>query len=250
MEMTRLEQKLMGLLKDGDVITIDNLYLLNKLLRLAEKSTIKEVSFRLAKKGFLVRLKRGRYLVIKAPENRDALKIASYIFDGYIALTSALFVYGYNQTKSFVIWGTTSSRKQIRKIGEYTYVALPMGKLVFGSIYLNGYRVSTKAKTLFDCVYNIHYVEDLGPLMGLIHDMKEEDFSELLGYLRLVKNSSLIQRIGFILEKAGAPKETLSEIRGLSGKSVVGLDKKNKRHLRYNRDWKIFDNINIDRFLR
>lgn len=250
MELTRLEQRVMSVLRDSDVITIDNLYKLNKFLKFAEKSTIKEIAFRLVKKGNLVRLKRGKYMVVKALENRDALKMANYIFDGYIALTSALFIYGYNQTKSFIIWGVTSSRKKIRKIGEYTYIALPMGKLVFGSVYHNGYKVSTKAKTLFDCVYNIHYIEDIGPLLDLIRDMNEEDFSELLKYLHIIQTSSIIQRIGFILGKANAPKKTLSKIKKLSGKSVIRLDKNNRRYLRYNREWKVFDNINIDRFLR
>ena len=46
------------------------------------------------------------------------------------------------------------------------------------------------------------------------------------------------------------PKKTLSKIKKLSGKSVIRLDKNNRRYLRYNREWKVFDNINIDRFLR
>jgi predicted transcriptional regulator of viral defense system len=87
----------MNVLRNSDVITIDNLYRLNKFLGLAEKSTIKEIAFRLVKKGSLIRLKRGKYIVVKAPENRNALGIANYIFDGYIALTNALFIYGYTQ---------------------------------------------------------------------------------------------------------------------------------------------------------
>jgi predicted transcriptional regulator of viral defense system len=125
-----------------------------------------------------------------------------------------------------------------------------MGKLVFGTVYHNGYKVSTKAKTLFDCAYNIHYVEDIGPLLDLIHDMNGEDFTELLKYLHLVQTSSIIQRIGVILEKADAPKKTLSEIKKLCGKSIIRLDKKDKRYIKYDRKWKVFDNINIDRFLR
>ncbi len=250
MELTILEQKIMNLTKDGDVITIDTLYKLNEIFKFAEKSTIKEITFRLVKKHALIRLERGKYLVIRSPENYDALKVANYLFDGYIAITSALFVYGYNQTKSFVIWGTTSSRKKIRKIGEYTYIMLPMGRSVFGSLYYKGYKISTKAKTLIDCVYNIHYIDDITPLIYMIRDMNSKDFDELLGYLRIINNSSLTQRVGFILEKAGAPKSIIDTLKSTIGKSVTKLDKRIVSHVNYDKTWHVFDNININRFLR
>ena len=245
-----LEQKIMNLAREGDVLTIDTLYKLNEIFKFAQKSTIKETAFELVKKGALIRLGRGKYLVIKSTENYDALKAANYIFDGYIAMASALFVYGYNQTKSFIIWGTTSSRKKIRKIGEYTYIMLPMGKSIFGSFYYKGYKISTKAKTVLDCVYNIHYVEDVTPLIDMIRDMNSEDFDELLGYLHIINNSSLTQRVGFILEKSGAPKNITTALKSVAGKSVTKLDKRIDRYINYDKNWRVFDNININRFLR
>ena len=250
MELTVLEQKIMNLTREGEIITINTLYKLNEIFKFAEKDTIKEIAFKLVKKGALIRLERGKYLVIKSAENYNALKAANYIFDGYIAITSALFVYGYNQTKSFIIWGTTSSRKKIRKIGEYTYIMLPMGKLMFGSFYYKGYKISTKAKTVLDCVYNIHYVEDITPLIYLILDMNSKDFDELLGYLHMINNSSLTQRLGFILEKAGAPKDIITAIKRIAGKSVTRLDKRIGSYINYDKKWRVFDNVNINRFLR
>ena len=160
MELTPLEQRIIANIREGDLITIDTLYRLGDLLKLADKKTIKEVAFNLVKKGVMIRIKRGKYLAVKSPEDYDPLKIANYLFDGYIAITTALFIYGYNQTKSFVIFGTTTSRKRSTKIGEYLYIAIPMGKLTFGSTYYRGYKVSTKAKTLLDCIYNMHYIAD------------------------------------------------------------------------------------------
>ena len=249
MELTKLEQRILNLTKQGDVLTIENLYKLNKVLKFAAEGTIKESAFNMVKKGLLIRLKRGRYLVVKAPENYDPLLVANYLFDGYIAISSALFVYGYDQTRSFVIWGTTSSRKRIRKIREYTYISLPMGKLTSGFTYHDGYKVSTVAKTVFDCVYNLHYLDDLKPLFDMIREMDEKDFDEMISYVDLAENSSFAQRIGFVLEKAGAPKYVSSELQRRAGNSAAKLDKKAKEYINYNKKWSVFDNINIARFL-
>lgn len=249
MELTRLEQKVLNLFNDGDVTSIANLYKINELMRFAKTSTVKELAFRLTQKKFFVRLSRGRYVVVKIPSVYDPLKIANYIFDGYIALSSALFVYGYNQARSFSIFGTTAFRKKIRKIGEYEYTAVPMGRLTSGVCYHDGYKVSTKAKTLFDCIYNIQFVDDLGPLFRLVRDMGQEDFDELFVYLKLSKNLSMIQRTGFFLEKAHAPKNIIYKLDAAKGNSIIKLNKKDKRCTRYNKRWKIFDNINLDRFI-
>jgi predicted transcriptional regulator of viral defense system len=249
-ELTKLEQKLLELFNDGDITTITNLYKLNKFLGITENNVIKGAMSRMVKKGIMIRLSRGKYLVTKSLATFDPLKLANYIFDGYIALSSALFIYGYNSTKSFSIWGITTFRKKTRKIDEYTYISLPMGTLVFGVIEYKGYKVSTRAKTLFDCIYNIHYLDDLGPVIALVRDMKKEDFNELLVYLKLAKNSSLIQRIGFFLEKAGAPKSVLTSLDSIKGRSVTRLDKKNGKCINYNSRWKVFDNINLNRFIQ
>ena len=248
MELTPLEQRIIANIREGDLITIDTLYRLGDLLKLADKKTIKEVAFNLVKKGVMIRIKRGKYLAVKSPEDYDPLKIANYLFDGYIAITTALFIYGYNQTKSFVIFGTTTSRKRSTKIGEYLYIAIPMGKLTFGSTYYRGYKVSTKAKTLLDCIYNMHYIADFVPLFDMIRDMTDENFSELLIYLSGIRNSSVIQRLGFILEKAGAPENIIEAILRKKGKSIVRLDSKVDKNINYDKMWGVFDNINLNRF--
>ena len=248
MELTKLEQKVLGLFKGGEIVTISNLYELNKFFKFAAMPTIKEMAFSLVRKGALIRLNRGRYLVQKTDESYDPLYMANYVFDGYIALSSALFIYGYDPTRSFVIWGVTSSRKKVRKIGEYTYVSMPMGKFTFGATTYKGYKVSTMAKTIFDCIYNIHYMGDLKPLMDMIHDMDRRQFGDLISYIRRYNNSSFTQRTGFILEGAGAPKDILTIIRSMIGKSVTKLDSKSNVRAKYNPLWKILDNINLARF--
>lgn len=248
MELTRLEQKMTSILKDGEIITINNLYRLNELLKFSATSTVKAMAFNLVKKGVLVRLSRGRYLVSKTPEKYDPLRTANYVFDGYIAFSSALFVYGYNPTRSFTVWGASSQRKTIRKIGEYIYISVPMGRLTFGSTYYKGYRVSTRSKTVFDCIYKIHYVEDMRSLLDAIHDMGSKDFDELIGYLKEYGSSSITQKVGFVLEKAGAPRGILKIIQSVAGKSIARLDNKSDAPSRYDPKWHILDNINFARF--
>ena len=83
----------------------------------------------------------------------------------------------------------------------------------------------------------------------MIREMDEKDFDELISYIDLARNPSLAQRIGFVLEKAGAPKYVLNKLRRRIGNSVAKLDKKARGYINYNKKWSVFDNINIARFL-
>jgi predicted transcriptional regulator of viral defense system len=130
-------------------------------LRIADGNTLKTTLSRLAKNGRLLRLKRGVYCTNPM---KDAFASAQAAFNGYVGFGSALYLHGMLTENPFTIIVVTRSTSKTKQFGNCELQAVAMGAKAAGSELAGRRFVSTRAKTLFDCLYLPRYAPEFEKL--------------------------------------------------------------------------------------
>lgn len=170
-----------------------------------KKSTILILLSRMVKKGWLTRLKRGVYQV-NFPDSRaasDQFQAALDIFGGYLGFSSALYVYGAMDEYPSTIYVCTASKSVSKVLGENAEIkAVAMGRRATGMIYFNGYFVSSKGKTLYDCFHIPKYSGGYSNILSAVPRLKLDghDWDMFLFYIKRFGDGSFSRKIGFMLE--------------------------------------------------
>jgi|GEM_PF-1507093 len=120
----------------------------------ASRGTLLATLCRLAREGRIVRLKRGAYSV--API-RDGYAAAQVKFGGYIAFASALRLHGLIAEEPFTIMVATPKTSKTARAGNLEFRAVALGERAVGSERIGAHDVSSRAKTLFDCLFLPQY---------------------------------------------------------------------------------------------
>src|SRR5271157_2455669 len=104
-------------------------------LRLTDKRTLLFALSKMAKKGWLMRLRKGIYLVSEpgTAAITDPFAISTYVFPGYNAFSSALYVHKLTDMVPFEISVATRNESRIKRIGGYTFRAVALKKRYGGS---------------------------------------------------------------------------------------------------------------------
>lgn len=134
---------------DG-IITLDIL----ESLRFCGVSTLKTTLSRLNKKRKLIRLKRGVYA---SNPLKDVFAAAQITFKGYIGFSSALYLHKLITETPFTITVVTTNTSASKVFGHYEFRAVALKDKAVGFEIKNKHTVSTRAKTLFDCIYLPRY---------------------------------------------------------------------------------------------
>lgn len=249
--LTKTEQKLANELSSGSVVTLDILSEIAKQKKLMEQSTLRKTINTLSKKGVLMRIVRGTYAVQKDSEF-NPYAIARYLSPGaYAGFESAMSIYGYKTSVTSTIKVVTSGKSfASKKINGYKYIMIPMQEMAFGSVFINGIAVSSKAKTLFDCMYKPRYVDDFGAVLTMAKNMDKDDYSEFMEYASLVSSTVFLERSGMVLEAAKAPEGTTAKILKRIKNPVVStlkpeISTNKKQQGKYSAKWHIYDNVGL-----
>ena len=123
-------------------------------LQLCDKFTLKTTLSRLGKSNRIIRLKRGVY---SSNPIRDTLIAAQCIYNGYIGFSSALYVHKLIAELPFTVTVVTTYKSASKVIGAYEFRAIAMKEKAIGFESMGELTVSTRAKTLFDCLYLERY---------------------------------------------------------------------------------------------
>lgn len=183
---------------------------------LENKNTARKVVHSLLRKGWLTRLKRGRYLFLPpeyGPENlgeNNPLAIASSIVEpSYVGWWAAASFHGFTTQKPMTITVATLRQVSGRVIeGNEIHFVKVVPRKFFGfktyDAYGRGAAISTPAKTLLDCVDR----PDLagGPTevthiaYGASNMVSQE---ELTDAALQMKSTATLQRLGFLADLVG-----------------------------------------------
>jgi len=148
-------------------------------LRLCGRDSLKTALSRLGKAGRIVRLKRGTY---SASPMRDAFACAQATYNGYLAFSSALYLHGMVSEMPFTVTVATVSTSQVKRFGQSEFRAVALGKRAAGFERKGAYVVSTKAKTLFDCLCVPRYSVEKGKLEEAWRALSPDEKKEFAGY--------------------------------------------------------------------
>lgn len=132
------------------VITLDIL----ESLALCNRDVLKTILSRLNKAGKIIRLKRGAYATYPLV---DAFVAAQWVFSGYLGLSTALYLHGFISEMPFKITVVTNAVSSSKVVGAYDFSAVALKDKAIGFERKGSFIVSTRAKTLFDCIYLPRY---------------------------------------------------------------------------------------------
>ncbi len=214
--LSHLEQKIYLLLESEgkSVFTVEEL---KKFKLPIGYGHLRVLLHRLERKGWITSVRKGVYLrlpAVAAKEGKayveDPFSVALKVFDGYVAFHSALRVHGLSEYHPFTIFIATKNKSETLKLlKQYEIKAIKLGKRYTGFEKKDTYRVSSVAKTFFDCFYHPQYAGGYSEVLKSLHACKEIDWNEFLLYLKEFASNSLCQKIGYLLSLS---KETDYEV--------------------------------------
>ena len=204
--LSHLEQKIYLLLESEgkSVFTVKEL----KKLKLPIKyGHLRVILHRLEKKGWITSVRKGVYLRLPAAAAvegkvylEDPFAVALKMFDGYLAFQSALRVHGISEYHHFTIFVATQNKSgQVNLLEQYEIRAIKLGKRYCGFEEKNGYKVSSLAKTFFDCFSHPHHAGGYSEILKSLHACREIDWDEFLSYFKKFASDSLCQKVGYLL---------------------------------------------------
>lgn len=228
--------------------------------KLCEHDTLKNALHRLVAKKWLIRIKRGWY-AINEPENNslsDTFFLATIVFNGYVAFSSALYVYGALDEIPYTVFVATETTSTSKRIGSMDIKAVAMHSRFTGVKDTRGisgytYPVSTRAKTLYDCLYLPRYSGGYSNILQAIPRLmkSKEDWEEFSFYSHRFGTVAYKRRIGYLLWLANKrniiklPKHFIENFNEGNAVYKLGSGKNGK----YIKEWKLVSYINEEELL-
>ena len=221
----------------------------------------------LIRKGWLVRLGGGKYIILppdRGPENygeNNALALASAsVTPSYVGWWSAAAFHGLTTQRPSIV--TMATRKDVapRSIEgtQVKFIKLPEYEF-FGfnayTIFGREARISTIEKTVVDCADRPRLCGGATELARIVYGAKRSaDQRNLVQTALRMRSVSLLQRLGFLTDLVGwmLQEKLRDELRlniPSSARSTFGRDSKNDHDIGYVHQWGLFVNISSQRLL-
>lgn len=138
-------------------------------LQLCNPPTLKTILSRLNKAKKIVRLKRGVYATYPLV---DAFITGQAMFNGYLGFSTALYLHGLITEVPFTVMIVTTNSSASKTIGGYEFKAIALKEKAVGFGQKEEYVISTRAKTLFDCIYLPAYSIEEEKLVNIFKEAK------------------------------------------------------------------------------
>ncbi|MFH1200673.1 MAG: hypothetical protein V1708_06410 [Candidatus Micrarchaeota archaeon] len=194
--LTPSEQRLLALLPSGGGFSLASAArVLGAGLR---PKYLSELLSRLSSKGRISRLKNGFFYAGGTASLKGAFCAVESLHPGaYAAFSTALYLHGIaDQRPAELAFATESSYGTADANGmRVRFVALHGG--FYGTEIINGIRVSTLAKTFFDCLSRPKWAGGFDSAMALLEQnrLSKEQYAELAGYFKESANLRLAARV-------------------------------------------------------
>lgn len=249
--MTNLQIRFIKMLDDYgyDVFNTEMI----KNTRLFNTSEFNSVINTLSRIGLIIRLERGKFVRSSFAED---YVIANFLAsDGGIAYWTALNAHGLTEQFANKTFVQTAMRKNDISKGsrQYKFVKVDKNKLFGYNTYGYGnhqYRMTDVEKTIIDCFDMPRYSGWYQEAIKGFYNAKIYQ-SKLIKYCKLIKNNSLIKRLGFLadfLQKPEMDKFIEYALKTIS-KEYVLFEIGGKKEGKYENKWKLVLNIPKDEIL-
>jgi len=153
-------------------------------LGVGNRQSLKITLSRLGKSGKIIRLKRGVY---SSNPMKDMYACAQSLFNGYIGFASALYLHELISEMPFTVIVVTFGTSETKRIGNVEFRAVSLKDKAVGFERKGDYLVSTRAKTLFDCIYLPYYGIEEDKLVNAYEQvkLKQDEWNEFEKYCAL-----------------------------------------------------------------
>jgi len=208
----------------------------------------------LSKRGWLVRIKRGLYIVITDISTLGFSDLSELVIsqtlnkDSYISFENALQHYGMFDQMLASIEAVTYKRARDYTVQSKEYRFSHIKKdLYFGftKVTIQGreVQIAEKEKALLDMLYFRTSVYNVDMVLEKLREYKEEiDFEKLKKYARMF-SLSMMREIGFLLDNLGVETEDLL----MFNKTEKGYSKMTKSSTVFNAKWRLYYDSDIIR---
>lgn len=224
----------------------------------------KVIANRLVKKGWLIQISRGKYLIvpleagIRSEYTEHEFIIASHLVDPYyVGYWSALNYHGMTEQMPMTVYVATTKRREDRKIlnTRYRFITL-VNKKFFGyqaeNISHTKINISSMEKTISDCLDHPEYCGGVSETCkSLWNARKQVSWEKIVDYGIKMGNSAILKRLGFLLEvlQIRISSEVRKKITENLKKGYVMLDPLEAREGSYSTQWGLVVNVPQDRIL-
>jgi predicted transcriptional regulator of viral defense system len=226
-----------------------------------ERKNLVNALYKLTKKGWLLRLERGKYQIIPFEAGvpptymeHGFILASTLIKPYYIGFWSALNYYGYTEQTPTTIFIATTKRKRKMTVGKirFKFVYLSKRKFFGYTEEWIGDRkatISDREKTIVDCLDHPELCGGIGEVAKGIWNAGEEiSWEKLLDYALKIGNSAVLKRLGYLIELMGIETEKgfIEKLKNGMAKGFVKLDPMVKRKGRFNSRWQLILNMDED----
>lgn len=224
-------------------------------------SNPKSIIDSLIRKKWILKIKKEKYLIVPLEAGKRGAEdytvhsfvIASVLANPYyIGYISALNFHGLTDRTPSAVYIVTQEPHESRTIldTKFKFVTIVPRKF-FGineiRIENRKVRVSSKEKTIVDCLDRPEYCEGIDEVArAIFFGRKELDFCEVVSLSKKIGNSAALKRLGYISERLNITqlKRLTSHLKVASGYSL--LDRSVTRKGKIVERWGIIANASID----
>jgi predicted transcriptional regulator of viral defense system len=226
--------------------------------RLGSETTGRNVIQTLLRKGWLTRLKPGRYLLLPpehGPEalgENNALALASAVIEpSYVGWWSAASYHGFTTQKPMTVTVATTRQLAPRTLEgtEVRFVMVTKRKF-FGyrryELYGRGVTLSDPAKTVVDCVDRPELCGGPAELTRIVFGASSEvETDAVIAAAKAMGSTALVQRLGYLMGLIDWPqtadqRDQLRTAIQPTARTVLGRKLRNEGDVGYVAEWGLF----------
>ena len=223
---------------------------------------VKRFLQRLRRKGWIAWIKRGLYVIAPLEAGAEgAMKhtvhgfmLASHLVSpSYVGFWSALNYHGMSEATPPAVYVATRAPVASRTIFDipFVFVTLRPWKM-FGTerimIEREGVAISDPEKTVVDCLDHPEHAGGILHVAGVLRgEFRRLDFDRLLRYGGRMRNTTILKRLGYLLEAQGRGDAARRIGRHRLGEGYSKLDPKFPTAGPTNERWKLRVNVSVGR---
>lgn len=229
----------------------------------SKEGAIRELLSDMAKRGLLMRLKRGWYYIIPYEQNAETFMPDWHLLAAPLANGETHYIGYYSALQIHNLIVQPSLKEQIVVPKQMRPSLLLIKKVPFQFIYHNkkhffGYKkvwidsfnkvyCSDLEKTLIDCLFKPDYAGGIVEVgRALFMARTKIDFQKLFDYSQQFQSQAVIHRLGFLLETLEMGSSIIEQLQEAKSQVYVLLDTELPKQGKHSSRWHIQQNIDTE----
>lgn len=229
----------------------------------SNESALKELLSDMAKRGLLMRLKKGLYYIIPYEKDPKSFMPDWHIIAGHLTKRTEHYIGYYSALQIHNLITQPSLKEQIVVAKQMRPSTLRIKNTTFQFIYHNEdhffgskkiwidsfhkVECSDLEKTFVDCLFKPDYAGGIVEIARAIYMSKEKiKFDKLIEYTQRFKSQAVIKRLGFLLETLGIDSGITEKLQQLKTASYVLLDTELPKSGKLISRWSIQQNLETE----